>query len=757
MLSISWGGHDLFNWPSSWSFSKGYCKRPAFDKLELNLSRARVQMGLNSLRTSLLVCTFSGVLPPVAVTQAGIDPGFDPAPVEIPSVPKSAPRPVTSMDLLTLRNVQGIRISPDGKWVAFVLDQAVYETNHYRSGMFVIGTEKASRLISLGNAGPLRWDEINERTPEDPVWSADSRYLYRTMKHDGSWQVWRWDRKGGPPLQVTHAQHDVQSFSLSPDGDRLLLRLAIPAPVDRKKLAEDGILYDGSFEGTGQPIIDRLAAVPGGIETWIQEIQSGAAHKAMPKEQHELEVSAEQVTPGGEITSQFFTKKEIQELNISSFIVSPDRKKLVYAMTEDNPSKSEWTVFQLLVKPTNGGAPVTVATWPLYTELYWWSADSKEIYYTDDDAENPLRKFKIMAVSPSGGKPRVAVESDGFLKDISVDHSKRLVACVREDYESPAKIFLIDLSNGQMHTLIDVNPELQNLVVNTEKRIDVSDKRGEHFWGHMVLPVGYEPGKRYPLVITMYRDYDGFLLGGVGNEYPIQVFAANGFAVLNFNALGRTHNPKPGDFDGTLRLWQAPIEAMQAAVAKLSGMGIVDSSSVAITGLSYGATIVNYGISHTNTFRAAIESGPAYDPIMYYLSTDEERTDALLHWQNLGPPDGGLAQNWQKVSAALNADHIHTPLLINAADAECANEAQLVAALRDRKKPVEMFIYQDERHEKNQPKHRYSIYQRNVDWLNFWLRDQEDADPAKADQYKRWRELRKVDAKDRGQVTPSTP
>jgi hypothetical protein len=61
-----------------------------------------------------------------------------------------------------------------------------------------------------------------------------------------------------------------------------------------------------------------------------------------------------------------------------------------------------------------------------------------------------------------------------------------------------------------------------------------------------------------------------------------------------------------------------------------------------------------------------------------------------------------------------------------------------------------MFIYPDERHEKNQPKHRYSIYVRNVDWFNFWLRDKEDPDPAKAEQYKRWHELRKLQGDKRG-------
>ncbi len=31
-----------------------------------------------------------------------------------------------------------------------------------------------------------------------------------------------------------------------------------------------------------------------------------------------------------------------------------------------------------------------------------------------------------------------------------------------------------------------------------------------------------------------------------------------------------------------------------------------------------------------------------------------------------------------------------------------------------------------------------------VDWFRFWLKGDEDPDPAKREQYERWRELRKV-------------
>jgi dipeptidyl aminopeptidase/acylaminoacyl peptidase len=688
-----------------------------------------------------------------ADAEAGVDVGFDPTPVEIPSVPKTAPRPVTSMDLLMLRDIHGMQISPDGKYVAFVVGQAVYETNSYRSGLFVIGTEKGSRPVSLGSAGPPRWDAINQWTSEDPQWSANSRYIYRTMKTSGSWQVWRWDRKGSAPAQITQTKRDVQSFFLSPDGTKLVAMLETPSTINKKKLVEGGILYDGSFEATAQSILDRIAARPGGeSEAWTQVLRNGSAHKASEAEIAGLNLYSDTGhDPIGTMFRRMFTQKEIDELRILNFAMSPDRKRIAYSRMATDSSDPEWDNFLILVKPLGSDAPVTVATWPNYPCQYWWSSDSKEIYYAahDDTKPNDMDRTKIMAVPTTGGAPRQVLESDGFLEQYSVDKSTRLLTCVRENNATPSEVVLADLSTGEIRTLLDVNPELQNLQINSAKRIDLVDKRGEPFWGHLVLPLGYEPGKRYPLVITTYADY-GFLRGGVGDEYPIHVFVANGFAVLNFNALGRFPSSKAGDFEKTVRLWQGPTEAIEAAVTKLTDIGIVDSSRVAITGLSYGASLVDYGISHSSLFHAAAASGASWDPIIFYLASDQGR--AGLRELNLGAPTGASGPMWQRASAALNASRVHTPLLINSADAEYIYAMQLVNTLRDLKKPVEMWIYLDERHEKNQPKHRYSIYQRNLDWLNFWLRDKEDPDPAKAEQYKRWHELRTLQEKDQEQA-----
>jgi len=175
--------------------------------------------------------------------------------------------------------------------------------------------------------------------------------------------------------------------------------------------------------------------------------------------------------------------------------------------------------------------------------------------------------------------------------------------------------------------------------------------------------------------------------------------------------------------------------------------GIVDAQRIGLTGLSYGAEIVMFSLlyGHTN-YATAIVSSTSWDPIEFYILPDESRK--LLAKMGRGLPDGPDAGWWRKVSPALNVDKIHAPILMNVADRELISSIQTISTLKEYRKPVEVFVYPDEWHEKGWPSHRYSIYQRNVDWLNFWLKGEEDFDPAKAEEYARWRELRNLQKQD---------
>jgi hypothetical protein len=72
-------------------------------------------------------------------------------------------------------------------------------------------------------------------------------------------------------------------------------------------------------------------------------------------------------------------------------------------------------------------------------------------------------------------------------------------------------------------------------------------------------------------------------------------------------------------------------------------------------------------------------------------------------------------------------------------------EARYTLELRSRLSnsaiPFELYAFPDEAHIKVQPRHREAVYQRNLDWFRFWLQGEEDQDPEKGEQYRRWRGL----------------
>jgi hypothetical protein len=92
----------------------------------------------------------------------------------------------------------------------------------------------------------------------------------------------------------------------------------------------------------------------------------------------------------------------------------------------------------------------------------------------------------------------------------------------------------------------------------------------------------------------------------------------------------------------------------------------------------------------------------------------------------------------------MRLDKIRTPILLQSILAPLG-EWEVYAGLHWLKKPVELLnFYPEGVHELVRPQQRYLSQQSVVDWYCFWLNGEEDPDPAKAEQYKRWRELKKM-------------
>jgi dipeptidyl aminopeptidase/acylaminoacyl peptidase len=656
---------------------------------------------------------------------------FDPSPLRMPQIPTQVRRAPLPSDLIEIRDLHGLQISPDGQRIAFIVSQSDLQSNTYRTALFVIQTN-GTNLTNLGTAGPAHLDSIHQWLPDPPQWSADSKSVYYRYKPEGGiWGIWRWSIDGNMPAQITHVGNPVSSFSLTPGRSALWLTLDVPD--DSSKRQELGILYDGTLTAwQGISITEERLRSEHHDEHWRHDLRDGSERKATAEE---LKTGVVDDQPHLALNGEVLRQK-----------ISPDGKYLAYQTYVDDPIHSKFSRYPIFIRSTRDDSKGIEVSPSDYRTLgqYWWAHKGRVLYYVErNNGELP----RLMMVENDGKSRGQVLASEDFMDQFSFDDAGQYAALSRQNSVVPPQVAIASLATKAVAVLLDLNPELKSLEFSPARRIEFSTKSGEHFHGHLVLPFAYEPGKRYPLIITGYSDVGEFLRGGTGDEYPIQLFARQGFVVLNFSVSHNGLSIAPGDFDRAILRLQAPLDGMRAAISYLDSQGIIDRSKVGITGLSHGAEVLCYAISHSDLFKAAIASGPPGDEPYFFYMAGKTWQEVFSSWGLTGWPEGPASERWHKISATLNSDHIHTPLLINAADSEYLVSLALVTSLEQLHKPVEMFVYPNESHIKNQPLHRREIYERNVDWFNFWLKDQEDSAGPKTDQYGRWEKLRTSDAK----------
>lgn len=672
-------------------------------------------------------------------------PGFDPAPLEIKPVSKTVPRPITSMDLLTIRDITGTQISPDGKSVAYVVSQAVLDTNGHRTALFVVGTAPGSVPVNLGSAGPPQWNTAGEYQRRiAPQWSPDSRYITYLMGEKDKRQVWMWNREGGKPEQLTNNAADVENYEWQSDGKRIIFTTVEPISAEEiKRVSEKGILFDtysvsaglssSIIAGEGRPIARAaIEAKPRKRQTWIYDLATRTERRLTPAEESDFIKSHQppEIWDPSKKSTVYMTK------------TSPDGKLIAYVTLLRNPDLwSSWK-YSISVKDVSGNRSYELV--PPSNEVVitlQWDKGSDKVYFTRLTED---KGFALFAAPARGGAAREITKGNkDVLSWLSFDQDISRVACIRESPTTPPEIALLDSRDGAVRTLVNVNPEFQNIKLSPATRLEWTNKYGHHFFGYLVKPLNYEPGKRYPLIVTTYYAR-GFLRGDAGDEQPIQVYAVNNYAVLSIDLeYGKLLATKPGDFQSAKLRWYSAMASLEQATKTLDEMGIINPQRKGLTGLSYGSEITSFTISHSDLFQAASASSSGHDPICYYVWNNFWHK-GYAEWGLGGFPEGDAAENWRELSGALNAARVNAPLLIQAADKEYIPSLQMYTALKELGKPVELIVYADENHIKNQPKHRYEMYQRNVDWFNFWLQDKEDPDPTKSEQYTRWRAMRKA-------------
>jgi dipeptidyl aminopeptidase/acylaminoacyl peptidase len=187
------------------------------------------------------------------------------------------------------------------------------------------------------------------------------------------------------------------------------------------------------------------------------------------------------------------------------------------------------------------------------------------------------------------------------------------------------------------------------------------------------------------------------------------------------------------------------MAAYESAIDNLDRKGLIDRNRVGITGFSVTFWYVTYTLTHSKHHfaAAALADGIDFSYFQYMLAGRWVLSRNDFEGINGAPPFGNGLHTWLERSPAFLMDKIETPLRIQTLNPQSLlSDWHWYTGLSRLGKPVEMIYIPDGTHILEKPWERMTSQQGNVDWYCFWLKGEEDPDPAKAEQYKRWRELR---------------
>ena len=311
----------------------------------------------------------------------------------------------------------------------------------------------------------------------------------------------------------------------------------------------------------------------------------------------------------------------------------------------------------------------------------------------------------------------------------------------REGINQPPQIVAADKEGGDFHIIWDPNPQLKEIELGAAEVIHGRDSTGFEWEAGLVKPLNYEQGRRYPLVIQTHGFWKNqFLTNGIfSTAFAARAFAAQGIMVVQApdNSYD-TDTPQEGP--DHVALYKSIVNA-------LVDQDLVDPGKIGAIGFSRTVYRVLYAITVGNLQLAAasVTDGVSFGYFQEvaapeFISPDSDPINGGSPFDDIG------MKNWRMRSPEFNLRDVKTALLSVQPGPRVVlgswAEYSIMHALH---KPVDLVMLPSGGgHVFTKPSQRLLSETLNVDWFRFWLQGREDPDPAKAGQYVRWRELRRL-------------
>jgi dipeptidyl aminopeptidase/acylaminoacyl peptidase len=647
-------------------------------------------------------------------------------------------------DMQRLARVGGMKLSPDGKWVAFGVSRSDVGKNRFVRNIWISST---------AGGAPQQMTFAEEGSNHRPLWSPDSHYLYfLSTRVDKKPQIFRLAISGGEAKQITNVPTGVASYILSPDGKMIALIASVfPQCTDMacNEKAEK--------ERSDNPVKVRvITEMP--FRRWDAWVDG--------RRNHIFVMSAgggatTDITPG-DLDSPIWTEEGTEEV-----VFSPDSKEICFSRYVENEALTGNS--DLFVMPVTGGTPKAITTnrstdrTPLYSpdgryiaysatlrpmqesdltrvflydretgerrnlteamdrsiDSYVWASDSKSLFITyEDHGQEPLAQLEIatLKVTP--------VVTSGTVAEADASHDGSFLVYSRMDISHPADVFRLDLRASANSTpLTSMNADvLKDIDFGEYSSFTFPGWNGEIVQAWEIKPPDFDPNRKYPLLLLMHGGPENSWGNLFHYRWNPQLFAAAGYVVIEPNFHGSSGfglkfmDAIKGQWGG------APYEDQMKAVDVALTWPYVDKTRVAAAGASYGGYMANWVEGHTDRFRTIVCHDGLYDLMTMIYSSDFV---------------GGTLQEfkgtaWQNPQALINqapvtyAANFKTPMLIiHGANDYRVPQSQgfaMFQVLQAEHVPSKLLFFEEENHWVLKPADDILWYHTVLDWLDQWVK-----------------------------------
>ena len=342
------------------------------------------------------------------------------------------------------------------------------------------------------------------------------------------------------------------------------------------------------------------------------------------------------------------------------------RKAITSSFSPGTPTALRKVIFDLYYEDRYADPGDFMTTYNAFGErCLLLSRDSASLYLAGDGASPEGDKPFIDEYTIGSGKTKRLWQSEAPFYEEPVqiiDLRKNLVLTRRESKELPANYMIRNIRNNKLQALTDFKNPYEALAGVKKEVIRYKRSDGLDLKGDLYLPPGYSTSQG-PLPVLMWAYPDEFkskdAAGQVtGSPYEFAriswgsplFWVTRGYAVfddVSMPIVGED-NEEPNNTFVEQLVWNA-----EAAIDRLSDMGIGDPERVAIGGHSYGAFMTANLLAHSDLFAAGIARSGAYNRTLTPFGFQaEERT----FWEAPGI--------YYAMSPFMHADKIQEPILL---------------------------------------------------------------------------------------------